>query len=183
MLTYRERLRFTWELLWPALLIDLAWALFSFLADFGSSGPESVYHVAAFFLLIPWVVRRAIRHPYPGFRFVVLWDGDDEPHPMTYQESLKVMWLLNWRVAALTLISLAPISFLLGVVLYLPLTEWFKFAAGTKLGNSLGLTALDLITGFAFFPFLIPGMLKKQYRGFRVAMKRPQLKPVKTTAR
>jgi hypothetical protein len=41
--------------------------------------------------------------------------------------------------------------------------------------NALGLSAVDALTSLVFFPFLIPGMLRKRYRDFHLEWR--SLKP------
>lgn len=180
MLSWRERFRVTWELVWPGTLIDATRALLLFLLGIESTSLDSIYLLIAFFVVEPWVVRRALRLKYPGLHFNITGEEDSEPRPMSYQESLKVVWLLTWRSTLLLLAAAVPFSFLVGKVLHLPLTEWFH--ASSRLANALGLTMVDLVTGLAFFPLLIPAMLRKEYRGFRIAAIRPARTSAKVRA-
>ena len=95
-LTYRDRLRMAWELTWPMALIDLAVVicLHGFL-NVQSESADSIWAVAAFFGVSPWVVRRGLNLKYGRLRV--------RPR-LTYQQSLKVMWLLGWRTLALSLV-------------------------------------------------------------------------------
>ena len=60
-LAYRDRLRMAWELTWPMALIDLTVVVFlhGFLDVQGESA-DSIWAVAAFFAVSPWVVRRGL---------------------------------------------------------------------------------------------------------------------------
>jgi hypothetical protein len=85
---------------------------------------------------------------------------------LTYQQSLKVMWLILWRSLVLSLAALVVVSLifrLLGV-------NSFGVGEQNPLGNNLGLTAVDALTTLVFAPFIIPGMLRKRYRGFRLQL-------------
>jgi hypothetical protein len=171
MLSYRERLRFAWQLIWPSALIELGWAVFQIVAGVQSTGVDSLYYVASFFLIGPWLVRRAIRLGYPDFSLVVVGD-DDRAHGMTYQESLKVFWLLGWRTAILMIAALIPLSLLVGALVKVSLADWVRSFGFSKVGNNLGLAAVDFLAGLALFPLLIPTMLRKQYRGFHLEVRR-----------
>ena len=94
-LAYRERLRMAWELTWPMALIDLTVVilLHGFFEVQGESA-DSIWAVAGFFGVSPWVVRRALNLKYGTWRILP---------KLSYQQSLKVMWLLGWRTLALSL--------------------------------------------------------------------------------
>ena len=104
-LSYRDRLRMAWELTWPMALIDLTVVilLHGFLEVQGESA-DSIWAVIGFFGVSPWVVRRALNLKY----------GTCDILPkLSYQQSLKVMWLLGWRTLALSLAALVPVSLVL----------------------------------------------------------------------
>jgi hypothetical protein len=157
-MSLRERYRMAWELTWPMALIDAAVVLLihGFLESAGETW-DSIWAVASFFTASPWVVRRALRLGYGRWRIAP---------PLSYQQSLKVMWLLAWRTLALSLAGLLAVSLLL---------KAFglgsrNFTAQGPLANNFALSALDAISTMAFAPFLIPGMLRKRYRGFRLEL-------------
>ncbi len=172
-LSWSERFRLAWEMVWPATAIDAAWEILAWMAGIDSKLAFAVSALGGFFIVETWVVRRAVRHSYASFSLSVGEDVDDPPHRMTYQESLSVVWLLTWRVTVLSLAALLVTS-LVCKILNIPLTEWFSFASGSRLGDALGITAVDFITGLAFFPLLIPGMIRKEYRAFRIRIERPK---------
>ena len=154
-LAYRDRLRMAWELTWPMALIDLAVVLLlhGFLEVQGESA-DSLWAVAAFFGVSPWVVRRGLNLKY----------GRSRVRPkLSYQQSLKVMWLLGWRTLALSLAALVPLSLALRAL-------HFNINVGEQsaIANNLGLSGLDFVSSLVFYPFLIPAMLRKAYRGFRL---------------
>jgi hypothetical protein len=166
-LSYRERLRMAWELTWPMALIDLGVVilLHGFLAVEGESA-DSVWAVLAFFGVSPWVVRRGLNLKYGRLRV--------QPK-LSYQQSLKVMWLLGWRTLALSLAALVPVSLILRA-LHLDA----NLSAENPLVNNVGLSLADAVSSLVFYPFLVSAMLRKRYRGFRLELveeARPVLVP------
>jgi hypothetical protein len=156
-LTYRDRLRMAWELTWPMALIDLTVVicLHGFLNVQGESA-DSIWAVAAFFGVSPWVVRRGLNLKYGRLRV--------RPR-LSYQQSLKVMWLLGWRTLALSLVALVPISLLLRT-LHLDA----NLSGENPLVNNVGLSVADAASSMVFYPFLISAMLRKRYRGFQLGL-------------
>jgi hypothetical protein len=74
------------------------------------------------------------------------------------------MWLLAWRSTVMALAALLLVSALL---------HWAGFAARDlpaqgPLVNALGLSLADALTSLIFFPFLIPGMLRKRFKDFHL---------------
>jgi hypothetical protein len=166
-LSYRERLRMAWELTWPMALIDLGVVilLHGFLEVQGESA-DSVWAVVAFFGVSPWVVRRGLNLKYGRLRV--------QPK-LSYQRSLKVMWLLGWRTLALSLAALVPVSLILRA-LHLDA----NLAGENPLINNVGLSLADAGSSLLFYPFLVTAMLRKRYRGFRLELMeeaRPVLVP------
>jgi hypothetical protein len=156
-LPYRERLRMAWELTWPMALIDLAvvFLLHAMLEVQGESA-DSIWAFVAFFAVSPWVVRRALNLRYAGYRV--------RPR-LTYQQSLKVMWLLAWRSLLLSLAALLPIS-----LAFRALHLEGNFGGDNPLLNNVGLSLFDAASSLAFYPFLVTAMLRKKYRGFRLEL-------------
>jgi hypothetical protein len=157
-MTFRERLRMAWELTWPMALIDLAvvWVLHGML-DVAGETADSIWAVASFFTVSPWVVRRALHLKYGRWRVTP---------KLSYQHSLKVMWLLMWRTLALSLAALLVVSLFLRAIGIGPQA----FPEQSPLVNNLGLSAADAFSTLVFSPFLIPAMLRKRYRGFRLEL-------------
>jgi hypothetical protein len=156
-LPYRERLHMAWELTWPMALIDLTviFLLHAMLEVQGESA-DSIWAFVAFFAVSPWVVRRALNLRYGLYRV--------RPR-LTYQQSLKVMWLLAWRTLVLGLAALLPISLALrGLHLE------GNFGGENPLVNNVGLSLFDAACSLAFYPFLVTAMLRKKYRGFRLEL-------------
>jgi hypothetical protein len=147
-LSYRERLRMAWELTWPMALIDLGVVilLHGFLEVQGESA-DSVWAVVAFFGVSPWVVRRGLNLKYGRLRV--------QPK-LSYQRSLKVMWLLGWRTLALSLAALVPVSLILRA-LHLDA----NLAGENPLINNVGLSLADAGSSLLFYPFLVTAMLRK----------------------
>jgi hypothetical protein len=160
-LPYRKRLRMAWELTWPMALIDLGVVilLHGFLAVQGESA-DSVWAVLAFFGVSPWVVRRGLNLKYGKLRV--------QPK-LSYQQSLKVMWLLGWRTLALSLAALVPVSLLLRA-LHLDASLSANLAGENPLVNNVGLSLADAVSSLLFYPFLATAMLRKRYRGFRLEL-------------
>jgi len=155
-MTFRDRLRMAWEMTWPLALIDIAVVVFVHgLLEVEGETADSLWAFASFFTVAPWAVRRALRMKYGPWRIAP---------SLTYQQSLKVMWLLMWRSLVLSLAALLVVSLFLRAVGI----GSHALAEQGPLVNNLGLTAADSISSILFFPFLIPGMLRKRYRGFHL---------------
>jgi hypothetical protein len=127
---------------------------------------DSIWALVAFFAVAPWVVKRALARRYGAWSIAVLRDGDDRPR-LKYQESLKVMWLLTWRTLPLVLVAALAISAIIRV-LKIPTTTMETL---DPLENALGLSVVDSLASLVLTPLLIPGMLRKKYRGFRLELK------------
>jgi hypothetical protein len=164
-LPYRERLRFAWEITWPMALIDAAFVLLIHgLLDVQGETADSIWAVAGFFAISPWIIRRGVGLPYGGWSFeVVRRTGRDST--LRYQESLKVMWLLAWRTLALSLAALLVLSLLLSA-----LRLNYRINTDSALWNNLGLSLTDAISSLVLTPVLIPGVLRKRYRGFHLEL-------------
>ncbi len=161
-LSFRDRFLLAWELTWPLALMDLVVVVIIHgVMDVQGETLDSIWAVAAFFVASPWVIRWAFR------RHRIEASRGAESGPLAYQESLKVMWLLAWRSTVLMLLAVVVLSGLLR------LTGWtaHDLAPQSPLTNALGLSAVDAMVSLAFTPFLIPGMLRKKYRGFRLVLR------------
>jgi hypothetical protein len=157
-MSFRDRMRMAWELTWPLAVIDVAVVVILHgLFESGGETWDSVWAVGSFFTVAPWVVRRALRLKYGRWRVL--------PR-LTYEQSLKVMWLLAWRTLALSLVGLLAVS------LILKATGAGSIHVGEQspLMNNLGLSGVDAVSSLICTPFLIPGMLAKRYRGFRLEL-------------
>ena len=162
----------TWELSWPLAALDLgAMLLIHGLIDARGEALDSAWAVAAFFIASPWVVRRALARRYGGCRVAVVTGAGDRAR-LQYQQSLKVMWLLAWRSS---LVGLAALLLVSGVLRLVGISTR-DLATPGPLVNALGLSAVDALTSLLLFPFLIPGMLRKRYRGFHLEW-RPVTEP------
>ncbi len=155
-MSFRERLHMAWELTWPMALIDVLFVLtFHALLDFQGETADSIWAFVSFFTVSPWVVRRALRMKYGRWHV--------EPR-LTYQQSLKVMWLLMWRSLVLSLAALLVVSLFLRVIG----VDSQTIGEQGPLANNLGLSLADALSSLVFFPILIPSMLRKKYRGFHL---------------
>jgi hypothetical protein len=86
---------------------------------------------------------------------------------LDYQQSFKVMWLLAWRSIPLALLALLVVSALFRVTgLKLP-----QGSLDDPLVNAFGLSTIDTVSSLVLYPLLIPGMLKKRYRGFHLEVR------------
>jgi hypothetical protein len=154
----RDRFRLAWELTWPLALIDVAFVLIVHgVLDVTGESADSIWAFLSFLTVSPWVVRRALRLQYGKLRITPA---------LTYQQSLKVMWLLAWRTLVLSLVALLIISLVLkglGV-------SFQNINQQSPLVDNLGLSAADALASIVFTPLLIPGMVRKQYRGFRLEL-------------
>ncbi len=166
-----------WELTWPVSLMDLlVVVVIHGVLEAQGETLDSIWAVAVFFVVFPWVVRRALARPYGVLRIVVITRGEERPR-LSYQQSLKVMWLLSWRPLAPTLVALLAISATLHLARVDTHNFVDSFSANDPLANALGLSVIDAITNMVFLPFVIPGMLRKRYRGFRLEA-REAAKPI-----
>ncbi|HEY7336681.1 MAG TPA: hypothetical protein VH639_17440 [Bryobacteraceae bacterium] len=163
--SFRDRLRMTWEMTWPLAAMDCAAAIaIHGLLEVQGETPDSIWAVIGFFVASPWVVGRALALSYgPRSAVAVSRDGKARTR-LTYQQSLKIVWLLAWRSTLMALAAILALS----ALLHLAGITARNFPALGALGNALGLSAVDAITSLVFFPFLIPGMLRKRYRDFHL---------------
>jgi hypothetical protein len=156
-----------WEMTWPLALLDLAVILLIHgVMDTQTETLDSVWAVIGFFVVSPWVVRRALARSYGSIRVAVIAQGQDRSR-LTFQQSLKVMWLLAWRSTVLALAGLLVLSALLQAIGL----QSRDLPVQGPLVNALGLAAVDAITSLIFFPFLIPGMVRKRYRDFHLELR------------
>lgn len=167
MLPFRERWRMAWELTWPLAALDIAIVLMIHgVLEARTETLDSVWAVVGFFVVSPWVVRRALSKKYGNVRIAVATQGADRDQ-LNYQRSLKVMWLLAWRSTVLALVALLVVSGLLRLMGI----QGRDLPAPGPLVNALGLSAVDAVTSLIFFPFLIPGMVRKRYRDFHLELR------------
>ena len=167
MLPFRERWRMAWELTWPLAALDIAIVLMIHgVLEARTETIDSVWAVVGFFVVSPWVVRRALSKKYGNVRIAVATQGGDRDR-LNYQRSLKVMWLLAWRSTVLALVALLVVSGLLRLVGI----QGRDLPAQGPLVNALGLSAVDAVTSLIFFPFLIPGVVRKRYRDFHLELR------------
>ena len=169
-LGFQQRFAMAWEITWPMAAIDVGVLLVGHgVFDFQGEAWDSIWAVASFFAVWPWVIRRALRRA--GVE-VLRGAGDQYAERLGYQESLKVMWLLEWRSTVLLLAAALVVS----AALRLAGGSTHNFSTQSVLANGLGLSALDAISNLLFIPFLIPGMLRKRFRGFRLDLRAPKLR-------
>jgi hypothetical protein len=135
----------------------------------GETG-DSIWAVVSFVGVWPWVIRRALRKVYANAKLGIVRSGaggSQYSDSLRYQESLKVMWLLAWRSLALSIAALLIVS----SVLRFAGIRAYNFSAQGPLANNLGLSTLDAVSNLVFLPLLIPGMLKKRFRGFHLELR------------
>jgi hypothetical protein len=162
-LTFRDRLRLTWELTWPLALLDLAAAVLIHGAlDAKGESLDLLWAVASFFGIGPWIVRRAFLRE----KIVAMRNGVESAR-LSYQQSFKAMWLLTWRTLPLAFAVLLIVSLIFRLTgVSLP-----SVSAQDPLMNAFGLSVIDALGSLVLYPLLIPGMLKKRYRGFHLEAK------------
>jgi hypothetical protein len=156
-----------WELTWPLTLMDLVVVVLIhgvLMAE--GEALDSVWAVVVFFAASPWVVRRALAGHYGPWRIGVVRGGEEHTR-LNYQESLKVMWLLSWRALPLILVAFLAIS----GILRLAGVPGSSFSINDPLENALGLSTIDALSNLLLSPLLIPGMMRKRYRGFHLELK------------
>lgn len=169
-LTFRERVQFAWQLAWPVVLIDVAWSVLLYVVlGRRPTDLDGAYVVVSLLLVFPFVVRRALRMRYPGYRIGLLRDG--APADYGYTESFKVMWLLSWRTSVLFLGLLLIVS-LFGRFLSVQLSSLVPKTQDAPFLNAVGVSVLENGVGLVLQPLVVPGMLSKQYKGFRLALQR-----------
>ena len=109
--SFRDRLRMTWELTWPLAALDLAVVtVIHGVLDAQGETLDSVWAVAGFFVVSPWVIRRALARAYANRQAVAISRDGEERARLSYQQSLKVMWLLAWRSTVMALAALLLVS-------------------------------------------------------------------------
>jgi hypothetical protein len=166
-LTFLDRFRLAWELTWPLALLDLGVVVLIHGA-FEVKGEvlDSVWALIAFFGVGPWVVRRALARRYADWHVVVVSRGAEAS--LNYQQSLKAMWLLAWRTIPVALLALLAVSALFRATgTSLP----HSTSLDDPLVNQFGLSMIDTISSLVLYPLLIPGMLKKRYKGFHLEVR------------
>jgi len=169
-LGFSERVNLTWQLVWPTVAAQFAWGFTVYvMLGVTSQNAELVFFVPYLLVIAPWLVRRMMRLRYAGFRLKTLVDGVESP--MAFTESFKVMWLLNWRTSVLILGLLLVVSFF-GQFLSVQLSSLVPTAQQAPFVNSMGVSLLENAAAMILMPLVIPGMLRKRYQGFRVAVQR-----------
>jgi len=170
--SFRDRFHMAWEMTWPLAALDIGVVtLIHGVLDAQGETLDSIWAVVGFFVVSPWVVRRALARRYGNHQVAATTrEGGGRPR-LAYQQSLKVMWLLVWRSTAMALAALLVVS----ALLHFAGVAARDLPAQGPLVNALGLSAVDALTSLVFFPFLIPGMLRKKYRDFNLEWR--SLKP------
>jgi hypothetical protein len=169
--SFRDRFRMTWEMTWPLAVLDFAVVtVIHGMLDVQGETLDSIWALVGFFVVSPWVVRRALRRRY-GNHQAAATTREGKERRLTYQQSLKVLWLLVWRSTVMALAALLVVS---GLLHFAGIAAR-DFPAQGPLVNAFGLSAVDALTSLVFFPFLIPGMLRKRYRDFHLEWR--SLKP------
>lgn len=169
-LTFSERVNMTWQLVWPTVAAQFAWGFTVYvLLGVTSQNAELVFFVPYLLVIAPWLVRRMVRRRYEGFRLKTLVEGTEAP--LGFTESFKVMWLLNWRTSVLILGLLLVVSFF-GQFLSVQLSTLVPTAQQAPFVNSMGVSLLENAGAMILMPLVMPGMFRKRYQGFRMAVER-----------
>jgi len=166
-LSFSNRLRLAWELTWPLLLADLAAVVLMHGAmNVQGETLDTIWALVLLLVISPLVVRRALARPAPDWHVVSVARGV-EAERLSYQQSFKVMWLLAWRTIPLGLVAL----FLISALFRATGVELGSISAQDPLVNNAALSLFDAVTSMLLYPLLIPGMLKKRYRGFHLELR------------
>lgn len=169
-LTFSERYRMAWQVTWPTIAVDTAWAvLVHGLLQIEGQAPLLFHEFFSLFLVAPFLVRRMVGLKYPEFRIKTLFaDGEGR---MGYTESFKVMWLLSWRTTVLAMFLLLPVVAVVVKITGINLQSLAP-SGGSELVNQIGLSLVLNSASFVLMPLVIPGMFAKRYQGFRVLPER-----------
>jgi len=177
-LDYVERSQLAWAILWPTLiLVLLVWGPRDNLGLTTQQLDEvdSWLSIILLFLVWPWAVRRAVRVGFPRFHLFVLRPSGGETRSMKYSESLRVAWLLIWRIGAI----LAAVGGLIYGAVWLaqgsrpdiPFQQHVAHPGLRGLGKEL---FEDLWGGALLLVILVIWMLKaafnKEYSNFRLRL-------------
>jgi len=123
------------------------------------------------FVILPWVVRRAVRLNFHGFHLLVLRSSGEETRSMKYSEGLRVAWLIAWRGSIIGAIVCGPIYAVLWAVRGarpdIPFQQHVADPGLRGLGRQL---VVELVESALFLIILViwtlKGALKKQYSDF-----------------
>lgn len=145
---------------WPLALIDLiAVFVIHAVVEARDEKLDALWAVVSLLVVGPYVVRSALAQRYSGYEI---------SPPVTWQQSLKVMWLLAWRSEVLGLAAIMLVSSLLSLA-----PAWRASVTTTDpLVNNIGLSLVDAVSNLLFYPLLIPAMLCKRYRGFHLSVRK-----------
>jgi hypothetical protein len=173
-LDYASGLQLAWALIWPTIVFDLVvWGPRDNLGLTPQQvdSVDSILMMIGLFVIMPWVVRRAVRLNFHGFHLLVVRSSGEETRSMKYSESLRVAWLLAWRGGIILAIVLGLIYAVLWAVRGTrPDIQFQQHVAypgfrglGKKLVVELVECALVLII---FVIWTLKGALNKQYSDF-----------------
>ena len=161
-LTRTERLRLTWALAWPCVLVALVYGLLRGkvrLPETQLQVIDQVFGILEFFLFTTWVVRRTVRLDYPGFHLLVIrGNAGDATRTMSYRESLGVAWLISWRTGMFFL----PLAVAMIVLRQQP----------QVLYRPLGWLSTSVAELLVFYFWIVKAALGKQYARFSVRLDR-----------
>ena len=119
------------------------------------------------FIIYPVLLRMMMDKDFKGFVLeIVRPEGGEGELTLAYPESLRAGWLLIWRSTALSVLCGAIPGFIIGIVGYL---------LGTS-ESAIQVVALFLLAPIHIFlvtPWVVRMMMRKQFRGFRLQIVRP----------
>lgn len=166
-----ERLAVAWALLWPEVVAEmLVHPIVHGLAATGLSfGTLDLFDAGLrFFVVSPWVVRRAFALSYSGFRFEVVRKTGEMG--MRYGDGLAVVWLFLVRTALIVLVAGVPM-----------MLAW-KFAGGAFDLSAHGSLSRDLLGTLSAIPivlalsmWLVGTAVRKQYQNFSIRVYRTDI--------
>lgn len=183
-MTYRESVCAGWLLIWRgtagAFLVGITASLFMlvFIGLLSTVGiairgnAETAFRgllnaLVLIFIIYPVLLRMMMDKDFKGFVLeIVRPEGGEGELTLAYPESLRAGWLLIWRSTALSVLCGAIPGFIIGIVGYL---------LGTS-ESAIQVVALFLLAPIHIFlvtPWVVRMMMRKQFRGFRLQIVRP----------
>jgi len=173
----RPRWELAWALVWPSFLIDfLVWLLIvavvrPYTNEASTQMLSLLYSPLTVFLILPWIVRRAMRLNFDGFHVVAIRGPGGEPtQSITYGESLGIAWLLMWRTSVLGLLLFAAGLFAYSVLRSIP-PNYSRITAAVPTLPELAFGSLFALVLFRVW--LVPAAIRKSYSRFQLQVRSP----------
>ena len=162
------RWQITWALVWPASCLALAYSLLRSHLPLSATlleDMDDVLDILALFLFHTWVIRRTVRLNFPGFHLLVIRASAPEgTRAMTYRESLSVVWLITWRLAAIGGVMALVAGIAVGVA-----SRW---RPEVDLNSPLAALCASAAELLLFYVWLVSAALNKTYARFSLRLDR-----------